>query len=115
LLAFEEGSGAHFMAYSLGRDDARASKQLCLLPLTEGKLELSTRADWSKPVAVVGEVRGGEWVEYERIDAPVKGGALGLEIDRDRCFSIVLIAEEGQVGQCARKVVRSLREPWAAR
>jgi len=114
LLALEDGKGAHFMSYSLDGQDVRSSTQLCVLPLTEGTVRLDTRAEWSKPVALVGEVRGGEWVEYERIEAPVRGGSIRLEIDQDRCFSIILVAEESQVKACTTRLVRSLREPWHA-
>jgi hypothetical protein len=111
-VAFENGEGAHFMAYPLEACDLRDSTRLCLLPLTEGRLRLETRVDWRKPVAVVGEVKAGRWVEYERIEAPVQGGAVGLDIDPDRCFSIILVAEESQVGECTRRLERSLTEPW---
>jgi hypothetical protein len=86
-----------------------------LLPLTEGRLRLDTRADWTRPVAVVGEVKGGRWVEYERLEAPVRGGSVRLDIDGDRCFSMVLVAEAAEVEACAGQVERSLREPWRRR
>ena len=115
LLALEDGADAHFMAYSLDGRDVRESKGLCLLPLTEGRLRLDTRADWTRPVAVVGEVKGGRWVEYERLEAPVRGGSVRLDIDGDRCFSMVLVAEAAEVEACAGQVERSLREPWRRR
>jgi hypothetical protein len=115
LLAFENGAGAHVMTYSLDGQDVRDSRQLCLLPLTEGTVRLDTRTGWTKPVAVVGEIRAGEWVEYERIKAPVKGQSIRLEIDQDRCFSIILVAEESRLQECTRRLERSLTEPWRLR
>jgi hypothetical protein len=115
LLAFEDGKGAHCMCYSLDEQDVRDSTQLCVLPLTEGTLRFDTRAGWTKPVAVVGEIRAGEWVEYERIKAPVKGQSIRLEIDQDRCFSIILVAEESRLQECTRRLERSLTEPWRLR
>jgi hypothetical protein len=112
LLALEDGRGAHYMAYSLDGRDVRDSTQVCLLPLGQGLAALPTRAAWSSPVAVVGEVKGGEWVTYERVPVRARGGALEVEIDQDRCFSIVVIAEESAAGDCTSRVVRSLNEPW---
>jgi len=115
LLALEEGESAHVVTYALDREDLRTSKQLCVLPLTEGTVRFDTRASWANPVAIVGEVVGGQWVEYERLEAPVKAGSIRLDIDQDRCFSIIVVAEEAQVKECTTRVVRSLTEPWRAR
>jgi hypothetical protein len=112
LLAFEDGRGAHFISYSLDGQDVRDSKQLCVLPLTEGTVRFDTRAEWTKPVAVVGEVKDGRWVEYERLEAPVRGGSVRLETDQDRCFSIIVLTEESQLKDCTARLARSLTEPW---
>ncbi|HJN16243.1 MAG TPA: carbohydrate binding domain-containing protein [Armatimonadota bacterium] len=112
LLAFEDGAGAHFACYSLDREDVSKSKRLVVLPMTEGRATLETAVRWENPVAVVGEVTNGEWVEYERLDLNARGGKLRLRIDENRMFSIIIICEEPDVGRCARQVERSLLEPW---
>ncbi len=112
LLALEDGRHAHFMAYSLDRGDVRQSKRLCILPLTEGEVRLSTEAAWDEPVAAVGEVLGGRWIEYESFDLRPRGRSLRIPIDQERCFSIIIVAERGQVEGCSKMLVRSLTEPW---
>lgn len=115
LLALEDGAGAHFMAYSLRREDLRESRAVCILPLTEGPLRLETRADWVRPAASVGEVCGGRWTEYERLNSPVVGRAISIDIDDVRCFSIIVVAEEADLEQCTTRVARSLSHPWRPR
>jgi hypothetical protein len=115
LLALERADEAHCAAYSLDRQDLRQSKQLCILPLTEGELRLPTEADWRQPIAVVGEVIDGRWIEYDRLDLERRGSSLRIPIDQDRCLSILLVAEPGSVGSCAKALVRSLTEPWRLR
>ncbi|MGQ9732857.1 MAG: hypothetical protein ACUVX8_16485, partial [Candidatus Zipacnadales bacterium] len=112
LLAVEDGTVAHFACYALDGSDIRMSKQLCVLPLTEGEVRLETRTQWRHPIALVGEIRDGEWIEYEKVDLIQDGESISLEIDQDRCFSILLVTEPVQAAECAREIVRSLTTPW---
>jgi hypothetical protein len=107
LLALETADAAHHSLFALDRQDVRRSKRLCVLPLEEGEVRLTTNAAWTQPVAVVGEVVGGRWVQYETL--PVEpGGTLAIPIDVDRRLAIVLVTEKDQVAECARSVVKSL-------
>jgi hypothetical protein len=114
VLAYEGGRSAHFACYALDHRDVRQSKQLCVLPLTEGRVSIDTEADWRAPVAVVGEVVGGEWTEYERIELAPGAKTLRIPIDGDRCFSILVVAEADDVARSVSRVERSLTEPWRA-
>ena len=111
LLAFEDGGGAHYACYSFDRRDVRESKQLCLLPMTEGRIRLETRAQWDEPVAVVGDVVDGKWVEYERLELRARAGRLRLPVDEVRMFSILIVTEAEQVERCVREVEGSLANP----
>ncbi len=108
LLALETADRAHHAVYALDHQDIRHSKRLCVLPLQEGEVRLSTTAEWKQPIAVIGEVVGGAWRTYETIPLKASAGALVLPIDGDRRLAIVLVTEKGSEGECARMVVRSL-------
>jgi len=76
-------------ALSLDGKDLRKSAAVLVAPFEPGSLRLSKRP--GSFVASIGEFRGGQWTELERVSlAP---GELDLDIDADRATCLILVCK----------------------
>jgi hypothetical protein len=88
---------------SLADEDLRSASGVLLLPSAAGELRLSGLSTEGR-AASVGEVRGGRWVEYERL----KLDGSPLRLDGPMARSLIIIGAEAELPELTERFVREL-------
>ena len=101
-------STGHVMLMSLDQKDLKESEMLCLLPMGEGRVRISSHALAGATQFQPGEFRRAHWVPLERGEVAAENGWLSLEINRDRDLSIILIASASRMEEAARRLTQLL-------
>jgi hypothetical protein len=78
---------------SLDGGDLRRSAAVLIAPFESGQVVLKERA--GSYSAIIGEVAGGKWIEFDRID--VSDGNIQVDIDEDLATTLILVCQESNV------------------
>jgi len=105
--------GTEGVVFSLDGEDLRRSKAVALLPLKPGVVRLRSAVDWAKPIAEVGEVRGGAWRTFETLIPARTPDGLQVTVGEDPVYSVILLCEEGQQARWRAVIERAMTKPGA--
>ena len=100
------GQGLHGLTSLVG-DDLLYTRRLLLTPFDTGTITLPPRP--GKWVALVGDVRDGKWVVYERL---ALAETPSITIDEDRRLCLILVVPLGEEEDAGLLVERWLNRPW---
>ena len=101
-----DGSGPKALL-SLDRLDLCESKAILVGPFDVGRLHLPQAG--RERVALIGELRGGEWTTLERVQ--ISHGPAALDIDADRATCMILLCETGREQRWTTVLTAAMTRP----
>jgi hypothetical protein len=106
------GSDLHFMAISIVRQALDRTPAMLLLPMGEGQLRIANASRWKQPVALVGEVAGAQWKQFESFNPAVDGNELKLPIAAACSLGMVILCERADQADAVKQVESLVNQPW---
>ncbi|MEO7004784.1 MAG: hypothetical protein ABI064_05030, partial [Acidobacteriaceae bacterium] len=102
----------HMMAISFNEQSLLRTRRLLLLPMGQGTIRIPNPSRWKRPVVLVGEVTGSNWMQVESFMPTATVDALQISITSDRALSMLIVCESGEQSAVIEQIEVWVNAPW---